>query len=142
MTKTRDKVTDATQSVRPYVERALRDEELRENIRKAYESARSIYDELLGGRGLVPAATRVATDPDIQEELRATIQDLRKAANRFQGKGEDHTGRNSFFLLVGIIIGILFNPVTGPQTRQFIASRVFGGDEDFTYQSGNGASEE
>jgi hypothetical protein len=38
-------------------------------------------------------------------------------------------------LLFGITLGILFNPVTGPQTRKWISDRVFGGtDDEFTYQ--------
>ena len=141
MAKTKDKVTDAAGTVKPYVERAIRDEELRDNIRSAYESARSVYNELMGGRGVVPLATRVATDKDIQDELRSAIADLRKAADRVQGK-EDHNARNSTLLLVGITLGILFNPITGPQTRKFIADRLLGGGDDFTYSgsSGNGGA--
>ena len=59
MAKTKDKVTDAAGTVKPYVERAIRDEELRDNIRSAYETARNVYTELMGGRGVVPLATRV-----------------------------------------------------------------------------------
>jgi hypothetical protein len=135
MAKTRDKVTEATGTVKPYVERALRDEELRDNIRNAYQSARSIYSELLGGKGVVPAATRFATDRDIQDELRRAIGDLRKAADRIQGKAE-RTGRNGALLLAGITLGVLFNPFTGPKTRKFISSRLFGDEGDFTYQPG------
>ena len=43
-------------------------------------------------------ATRVATDKDIQDELRSTIAELRKAADRVQGK-EEHKGRNGGLLL-------------------------------------------
>ena len=138
MAKTRDKVSDAAGTVKPYVERALRDEELRDNVRSAYETARSLYTELLGGRGVMPLATRVATDKDIQDELKSAVAELRNAADRIQGK-EEHKGRNSTLLLVGITLGILFNPVTGPQTRKFISDRLFGGGDDFTYEgSGNG----
>ena len=75
------------------LDRALHDEELRENVRNAYESARTIYDELIGKRGVSGVATRVATDKDIQDELRSTIAELRKAADRVQGK-EEHKSRN------------------------------------------------
>jgi hypothetical protein len=140
MAKTKDMVGDAAGTVKPYVERAIRDEKLRDDVRSAFESARTIYNELVGGRGVVPLATRVATDKEIQDELRSAIADLRRAADRIQGK-EDHTGRNSMLLLAGIAIGILFNPVTGPQTRKFVADKLFGGGDDFTYQgSGNGGS--
>lgn len=137
MAKTRDKVTDAAGNVKPYVERALHDEELRDNVRNAYESARSIYNELIGNRGVSGIATRVATDKDIQEELRSTINDLRKAADRVQGK-EPRNGRNGGLLFLGILLGILFNPLTGPQTRKWLSDHVLGGGDDFTYQGGGG----
>ena len=70
MSKARDKVLERTGGARPYIERALTDEDLRDNVRNAFESAREVYNELLGGRGAIPMATRVATDKDIQERLR------------------------------------------------------------------------
>src|SRR5260370_11146483 len=116
MHKTTDKVSDAAGNVKPYVDRALHDEELRDNLRSAYASARSIYDELIGKRGVTGVATRVATDKDIQDELRSTIADLRNAADRVQGK-EPHKSRNGALLLLGILLGLLFNPITGESTR-------------------------
>jgi hypothetical protein len=44
---TKEKVADATSHVRPIVERALRDEELRRNVQDAYTSAKALYDQLL-----------------------------------------------------------------------------------------------
>jgi hypothetical protein len=139
MAKTKDKVSDAAGNVKPYVDRALHDDELRDSLRSAYESARTIYDELIGRRGVTGVATRVATDRDIQDELRSTIADLRKAADRMQGK-EQHKSRNSGLLLIGIILGILFNPITGESTRKWVSDRVFGGGDDFTYQGGGGGN--
>src|SRR5258708_39184985 len=104
MAKTKDKVTDAAGNVKPYVERALHDEELRDNVRNAYQSARSIYDELIGNRGLSGVATRVATDKDIQGELRSTIKELRKAADRVQS-GATNKSRNGGLLFLGILLG-------------------------------------
>jgi hypothetical protein len=139
MAKTKDKVSDAASTVKPYVDRVMRDEELRDNVRNAYESARGIYDELMGPRRVTGLATRVATDKDIQNELRSVIAELREAAERVQGK-KDHSGRNGFLLLVGIALGALFNPVTGPQTREWVSNRLFGGGDDFTYQGGNSSN--
>ena len=137
MAKTKDKVSDAADNVKPYIDRAIHDENLREDIRNAFESARTVYNELVGGRGVVPLASRVATDKDIQKELKSAIDDLRSAANRVQGKTE-HSARNSTLLFVGILLGILFNPLTGPQTRKLISDRLLGGGEDFTYQGSGG----
>ena len=41
MAKTKEKVSDAAANVKPYVDRALHDEELRESVRNAYASART-----------------------------------------------------------------------------------------------------
>jgi hypothetical protein len=139
MAKTKEKVSDAAGTVRPYVDRALHDAELRDNVRNAYESARSIYNQLIGNRGVTGVATRVATDKDIQSEVRATVAELRKAADRVQGK-EAHKSRNGTLLFLGIVLGVLFNPLTGPKTRKWLSDRVLGGGDDFTYQGGNGST--
>jgi hypothetical protein len=136
MAKARDKVMDRAGGARPYIERAFQDEDLRDNVRNAYESARVVYNELIGGRGAIPVATRVATDKDIQDRLREALDELREAADRVQGK-KDHGGRNTMLLLAGIALGILFNPVSGPQTRKWLSDTVFGPSDDFTYQGGN-----
>jgi hypothetical protein len=141
MAKTKDKVSDAASTVKPYVDRVMQDEDLRENVRNAYESARTIYEELMGPRRVTGLATRVATDRDIQNELKSVVAELREAAERVQGRKE-HGGRNGFLLLVGIALGALFNPITGPQTREWLSNRLFGGDDDFTYQGGNSSNGE
>ena len=86
---------------------------MRENVKSALAAARNIYDELIGGRGVTYAATRMATDKDLQDSLRSAVDDLRRAADRVQGK-DSHTGRNMTLLVTGIALGLLFNPVTGP----------------------------
>jgi hypothetical protein len=136
MAKTTEKVSDAASTVKPYVDRALHDDDLRENVRNAYESARSIYYDLIGPRRVAGLASRVATDKDIQQELKSVVAELRQAADRVQGK-EPHKGRNSTLLFLGIVLGALFNPITGPSTRGWISNRLFGGNDDFTYQGGN-----
>ena len=139
MINTKDKVADAASSARPYVERALRDKELRENLRNAFATARDVYGELLGNRGVTGIATKVASDEDIQDQLRSAIQDLRNAANRIQGQ-ESHKSRNSTLLLAGIALGILFNPMTGPETRRWLMDRIFGEDVEFGYGGSGGNS--
>ena len=138
MANTKDKVYDAVGDVKPYVERAMSDEKLREDVMSAFATAKALYNELIGGRNAVALATRVATDDDIRDRLKDAIDDLRSAADRLQGKRERH-GRNTTLLLAGIALGILFNPVTGPETRRWLKDLLGGGGDDFSadYPSGS-----
>jgi hypothetical protein len=135
MAKAKDRVAD----VKPYVRRAIQDEELRENLRSAFATARDVYDELIGGRGVTGVANKVASDKDIQDQLRSAIEDLRSAADRIQGK-EEHKARNTSLLLAGTALGILFNPMTGPETRRWLKDKIFGENEEFGYGNGAGGS--
>jgi hypothetical protein len=131
MVKTKDKVYDAAENVKPYVERAMSDEKLKEDVLSAFSTAKDLYNELIGGRSAVAVASRVATDDEIRDKLRAAIDDLRSAADRLQGK-QEHRGRNTTLLIAGIALGILFNPVTGPETRRWLKEMLGGGSDDFS----------
>jgi hypothetical protein len=139
MPNTTERVATMAGTAKPYVDRALHDEELRDHVKQAYAAARTIYDELIAPRGVVSAAQRVAADQDIQENLRVAIAELRQAAGRFQPKPKHHSGR-TLLLLVGVVVGLLYNPVTGPETRRWLKDRLFGGSDEFGFdeQSGNG----
>jgi hypothetical protein len=132
MAKTKDKVIDRAGEVKPFIERAVQDEDLRDNVMTAFAAAKEVYDELIGNRGVTTVARRVATDKDMQDNLKKALDELREASDRVQGK-KDHSGRNSTLLLAGIMLGILFNPITGPQTRKWVSDKVFGSSDDFTY---------
>lgn len=132
MAKTIDKAIDRVTEARPYVERALRDDELRDNVKNAFVAARDAYYELFGDRGMTGVAMRAATDSEIQDNLRKAIDELRRAADRLQGK-EEHTARNTMLLVTGVALGVLFNPVTGPATRRWVKDQIFGSSEEFAY---------
>ena len=129
----KDKVYGAVDVAKPYVDRLARDEELHEHVRNAYGTARSIYDELIGSRGPQALATRVASDKDMQSELKKAVDELRKAGERAQGKSS-HTTRNFTLLLAGIALGVLFNPATGPETRKWLKEKVLGPEQPFEYR--------
>jgi hypothetical protein len=141
MPKTKDKVADVAGTAKPYVERALHDDELRDHVKQAYTAAREIYDQLIGPRGVTGVASRFAGDHELQDNLRTTIDELRQAANRLQGKRAGHGGRK-LLLLVAAVAGLLFNPITGPETRRWLKHKLFGNGEfgfEDSGQSGNGS---
>ena len=46
--------------------------------------------------------------------------------------------RNGLLLVLGIVIGLLLNPITGPALRRLLARQLFGSGNGFVYQ-GNGS---
>src|ERR1700690_100043 len=83
MVNTKDKVYDAAVNVKPYVERAMSDDQLRTDVLSAFNAAKELYSELTGSRrDAVTLATRVATDDEIRDKLKAAVHDPRSAAER------------------------------------------------------------
>lgn len=142
MTNTKDRVADATANMRPYIERAIRDEELRRNVRSAYASARNLYDELVGRNDVAEVATKLASDEDVQDELRNVVEQLRSAAGRVQTaddeEGAGRKARNTLLLIAGLTLGLLFNPLTGPPLRRWLKRKLFGGGDGFVHSDSNG----
>jgi hypothetical protein len=144
MNTTKERVADATSHVRPYVERAIRDEELRRNVKDAYTSARALYEQLLARNDVSHVATKLVSDEDVQTQLRNVVSQLRTAAGRVQTaqketKKESHrSARTNLLLVAGIAVGLLVNPLTGPSLRGWLKRKLFGGGKGFVYHDGNG----
>jgi hypothetical protein len=123
--KTKEKVSD----VKPFVERALGDEKLRDDIQSAFATARKVYEDLMGAKSVDKAAGKVL-DKKLHKDLREAVQDLQDAALRLQGKKKSgHTGRR--ILIAGLALAALFNPVTGPETRRWLKDLIGGGSDEF-----------
>lgn len=122
------KVADTLDAIRPYLERALRDEEFRKDLKDALSAARELYGPLSKGNGVAGSARALATDKKAQEHLRRALDDLASAAETLQGKKKSHTGRK-MLILAGIVAGALYNPWTGPQTREKLLDLIAGNDD-------------
>jgi hypothetical protein len=144
MNTTKERVADATSHVRPIVERALRDEELRQNVKEAYTSARALYDQLITRNDVSHVATRLVSDEEVQAQLRNVIDQIRTAAGRAQSAKQEaekpqRSARTTLLLVAGIAIGLLVNPLTGPSLRRVVKRKLFGGKGDgFVYHDANG----
>ena len=127
MAKTKSS-TLSTDALKPYVQRAMTDPELREDLLAAFVAARSIYDQMAKGSGIKGKAEK-ATQKDVQKQLQKLVDDLSEASDKFKGK-KSHKARNRVFLLTGVTLGVLYNPWTGQATRDWIMEQVGGGDGD------------
>jgi hypothetical protein len=130
MAKTKDKPVLAAEALRPYVKRALEDPDLRDDLVAAFVAARSLYGQIAEGRGVKGKAEKVS-DKDFQKQLQELVSELSDASDRLQdAKEKGHKARNRVILLTGVTLGVLYNPWTGPATREWIMNRVAGENGD------------
>ncbi len=124
-------VSGTVETLKPYLDRALTDPDFREDVKEALDAARKLYGPLTQGNGSVTArASKLATDEKVQENLRKALEELGNAAGSLQGK-KKRKGRKArkTMLLAGVVVGALYNPWTGPQTRDWLLDRI-AGDSD------------
>ena len=118
----------STETLKPYVQRAMTDPELREDLLAAFVAARGIYDQMSRGRGIKGKAEKVS-EKDFQKQLQHLVEDLSEASDKLKGKAKkSHKTRNRVLLLTGVTIGVLYNPWTGQATRDWIMEQVAGGN--------------
>ena len=128
------KVGDAALAARsnPYVQRIIQDEDLRENLREAYDRSRSAYGRLSNGK----APTRaLMEDRKLQKELRAAAAAigaasiaLREGPKRRKRGG---LGRKLLFLAVGAGLALALSE----GLRKKVLDTLFGAEEEFDYTS-------
>jgi hypothetical protein len=114
--------------VKPYLERAMTDEDFRKDLKDALAAARELYGPLSKQNGVSGGARALATDKKAQDQMRRAIDDLLSAKDSLKGKKKSHKGRN-MVLLAGLVAGALYNPWTGPQTREKLLDVIAGQDD-------------
>jgi uncharacterized protein YcfJ len=123
----------------PYVQRIVEDEDLRENLKDAYEAARKAYGRITGnGKGPVKA---VATDKKVQRDLRKATESLREATDQLR-KPKRRKHRLGRLLIIGAVVGGVALAVS-EDARKAVMDTLFGAEEEFEYTSttsgGNGS---
>jgi hypothetical protein len=129
MAKKAAKVADTIEMLRPYLERALKDEEFRNDLKDALVAARELYGPLTKQNGVGASARALATDKKTQEQVRRALDDLMSAKDTLQGKKKKGSTGRKMLLLAGIVAGALYNPWTGPQTREKLLDLIAGDDD-------------
>jgi adenylosuccinate synthase len=113
----------------PYVQRIVEDDELRENLRTAFESARKAYTRMANGKG---PAKAVMEDKKVQKELKEAATSLREAADSLRGKRKRRRGRKRKLLLVALV-GAGLALVLSEGLRKKALDALFGAEEEFEY---------
>jgi hypothetical protein len=135
-TKTADRAADAYAAARenPYVQRLIEDEELRDNLREAFEAARGAYGRATGnGKGAVKAVT---SDKKVQKDLSKAADNLREASEalREPKKKRKKKSRLGRLILLGIVAaGIAL--ILSEDARKTVLDALFGAEEEFEYTS-------
>jgi hypothetical protein len=127
------KAGEAASSLRsnPYVQRLIEDEDLRENIREAFESARDAYARIANGKG---PAKALMDDKKVQRDLRKAAESMREASYQLRGKRRKRRlslGRLVLIALIGAGLALLLSE----ELRKAVLDRVFGAEEEFEYTS-------
>ena len=113
----------------PYVRRLIEDEELRGNVRDAFEAARHAYQRMSNGKGPVKA---IAEDKKVQRDLRSAAESLREASDQIRGKRKRRRwGRLIVIALIGAGLAIALSE----DLRKTVLDRLFGAEEEFEYSS-------
>ena len=131
-THTADRAGDLYEAARenPYVQRLIEDEDLRDNLKDAYNSARKAYRRATGnGKGTVKAVT---SDKKVQKEMRQAAEALQEARERLQKpKKKRRLGKLILLAIIGGVVAL----VVSEGARKAVLDALFGAEEEFEYTS-------
>jgi hypothetical protein len=109
-----------------YVQRFIEDEELRENVRNAFVSAKKAYGRI-NGKGPVKALD----DKKVQRELKEAAASLKDAADSLRG-GKKRKRRKGRLLLIAFV-GAGLALALSEDLRKKALDALFGAEEEFEY---------
>jgi hypothetical protein len=117
----------------PYVRRLAEDEELRQNLWSAYESARTAVGRLQNGKH---PTTQIFDDKKLQKDLKSAAESFKDAsvALREAPKRKRKRGGLGRLLLLGVVGGGIALAVS-EDLRKKVLDALFGAEEEFEYTS-------
>jgi adenylosuccinate synthase len=113
-----------------YVQRVVEDEELRDNLRTAFDSAKNAYERMSNGKG---PAKALLDDKKTQKELKEAASSLKEAADSLRGGKKKKRGIGKTLLVV--IVGAGAAIALSEGLRKKVLDTLFGAEEEFEYTS-------
>jgi hypothetical protein len=114
----------------PYVRRVIEDQDLRDNVREAFDAARHAYQRMSNGKGPYRAITE---DKKVQRDLRTAAESLREASEQLRGKAKKRHPFRKLFVIGLLGAGLAL--VLSEDLRKSVLDRLFGAEEEFEYTS-------
>jgi hypothetical protein len=123
-------VTAARQN--PYVQRVIEDDDLRDNVRVAFEAARDAYERLTNGK--TPTKV-IAEDKKFHKDLQTAAEALKDAGSALrEGPKRKRRGGLGRKLMLLVIAGGLALALS-EDLRSKVLDALFGAEEEFDYTS-------
>ncbi len=116
-----------------YVQRLVEDDDLRDDIREAYESLKDAYERL--GKGKSPAKA-LLDDKKLHKDLKHAADSLRDASEALR-EGPKRKKRKGGFgrLILLTIVGGAVALAASEDLRNKVLDTLFGKEEEFEYTS-------
>jgi hypothetical protein len=135
-TQTADRAGDLYEAARenPYVQRLIEDEDLRDNLKDAFNSAKKAYGRATGnGKSPVKAVT---SDKKVQKEMRQAAEALQEARERLQKprRKKHRLGKLILLAIIGGVVAVVAL-VVSEGARKAVLDTLFGAEEEFEYTS-------
>jgi hypothetical protein len=117
----------------PYVQRIVTDSELHDNVRVAFESAKSAYERLTNGK----APTKVIMDDKkLHKDLKNAAEALRDAGSALREAPQKQKRKGGFGRkLLVLVIGAGVALAVSSDLRSKVLDALFGKEEEFDYTS-------
>jgi hypothetical protein len=130
----------------PYVHEIVENDDLRENIQQAYESARDAYERISTAK---KPAKAIFDDKKLQKDLKSAADSIKEAGLTLReapsggGKSKSGGGIVRKLLLLVVVAGLAM--ALSEDLRKKVLDMLFGAEEEFEYTStstpsGGGAS--
>jgi hypothetical protein len=121
----------------PYVQRVIEDDELRENIVQAYESARNAISRLSNGKA---PTKQIFDDKKLQKDIKSASSSFRDAAVALREAPDSKRGGGLGRLLMLAVVGGALALAVSENLRKKVLDALFGAEEEFEYTSTTSSS--
>jgi hypothetical protein len=131
--KAKKAATAAAVTTSPWVQRLVDDEDLRDNFRVAFESAKDAYERISDGKG--PKA--LVDDKKVQKDLEKAAGALKDAGAALKDGPKKHKKKKGGFgkKLVLLVVGAGIALAVSEDLRTKVLDLLFGKEEEFEYTS-------